>query len=855
MSGITDGGRQLPTEGECAQSDRRGRARLAARIGCVAGALILALCLLGLIPGGHVANATTLKYLTLEEMAQVADRVVLAKADRVSSHTVTASTGSGADIKTIVDLEILDIIKGGQVSRLSLDLPGGTMGKDRVVADYVPSFTPNETCLLFLDAENRVVGGPQGKLAVVDGRVPALDISVSAAGRRVEAASGGVITSKSYSAWRPRPASVGLQFLQAAQDGLSDGFEVGLGNWIVTGSPSWGTTTYRANSGTHSAYCAGSAITAPGPYSYNMNAWMVAGPFDLSQVSSASLDYRLYLNTEANYDWFAAMASTDGTNFLGDGWSGSSGGAWADKSLDLTEWAGQRSVWVAFVFNSDNTVNLEGAYVDDVRLITNGGVPPSTPVISSISPSSGSSGTGTQVTVHGLGFGNSRGGGSVDFYGDEEYVISASIVSWTDTAIGCIIPTGVDPTGYEFSAGSGPVTVTNSSGRTSAGYDFHVTFGYGGMRWDSASVGFRVNPNAPGITRERELVDAAAETWSEASAFSLRDTGTCSTTNQAYDGHNDVLWSPYDLPYGVLAATQFRVSGSRLTECDLVFNASSSNHWGDGSGGTYDIQSIALHEFGHWLMLNDLYGPGDTAKVMYGYGETGEIVRELTPDDAAGAVWIYGRSSTTTTTSSSTTITSSTTTSSTTTTTIPSGQYFSDVPQNHPYAAQIYDLANRAIISGFPDGTFRPDASLSRQQFAKVIVLTLGLPVSEDDICPFIDVMTSMPSADPLYPDHYVAVCAAQGITLGKTPSSFAPYDSIYRAQLITMVSRAANLGEPPQDYVPPFGVFDATHYPFARKAAYAGLLDGIQGMGPYFAFFHPATRGEVCALLYNLLY
>ncbi len=206
----------------------------------------------------------------------------------------------------------------------------------------------------------------------------------------------------------------------------------------------------------------------------------------------------------------------------------------------------------------------------------------------------------------------------------------------------------------------------------------------------------------------------------------------------------------------------------------------------------------------------------------------------------------------TTTTTSSTTPTTSP---SSTTTTLPQGPQFSDVSSSHPYSAQIADLAYRGIIGGFPNGTFQPDASVTRQQFAKMIVKTLDLPVSESDTCPFIDVPTNLASTDPLYPDHYVAVCAARGITVGKTATNFAPFASISRAQLITMVSRSVGLPDPNPDYAPPFAPFDTTHYPFARRAAFAGVLNGLQGMGPDFAFFDAATRGEVCVVLYNLLH
>jgi hypothetical protein len=208
-------------------------------------------------------------------------------------------------------------------------------------------------------------------------------------------------------------------------------------------------------------------------------------------------------------------------------------------------------------------------------------------------------------------------------------------------------------------------------------------------------------------------------------------------------------------------------------------------------------------------------------------------------------------SSTTTTTSTSTT---TTTVQSTTTTTLPS-QQFSDVPAYHPYAEQIADVASRGIVLGSSPGIFQPDAPVTRQQFAKMVVKTLGLPVTGSEVCPFNDVLRQI-GDDPLYPSKYVAVCVAQGITQGKSSIRFAPYENMSRAQLFTMIARATNLSEPPAYFSPPFGNFSSVHYPWARKASYAGLLDDLLGIdaGGY-AFWGNATRGEVCVLLYNILH
>ncbi len=182
---------------------------------------------------------------------------------------------------------------------------------------------------------------------------------------------------------------------------------------------------------------------------------------------------------------------------------------------------------------------------------------------------------------------------------------------------------------------------------------------------------------------------------------------------------------------------------------------------------------------------------------------------------------------------------------------------FTDVPTSHPHAVAIADLSGRGVINGFPDGTFRPGQPVIRQQFAKMIVLTLGLAVPADITCPFADVDETPNLNDPLYPARYVAVCALHGITAGKTPTAFDPYSGITRQQLVTMVVRAAALSDPPAVYLPPFvtGQFSLEeHYVNARRAAYAGLLDGL-GVGPDYSFTSAASRGECAQVLHNLLF
>ncbi len=190
-----------------------------------------------------------------------------------------------------------------------------------------------------------------------------------------------------------------------------------------------------------------------------------------------------------------------------------------------------------------------------------------------------------------------------------------------------------------------------------------------------------------------------------------------------------------------------------------------------------------------------------------------------------------------------------------------SSNTFWDVPSSHPYHDAIEGIAGAGVINGYNDGSFGPGKPVTRQQFAKMIVGTLGFPCSEADICPFSDVVKGGPT--DLYPDNYVAVAAAYGITNGIGGGKYGPYRDITRAQVITMVVRAAQnytagLQSPDAAYYSGWGLFrgfnDPTHGNNAQLAEFNGLLTGLQGSGDIAAWmWQPATRGEVAQILWNL--
>jgi len=155
---------------------------------------------------------------------------------------------------------------------------------------------------------------------------------------------------------------------------FSETFEANMSAWTLSGSPTWARTDFTAGAGTWSAYCAGSTISPPGPYANNMNAWMVAGPFDLTTYTLPRLEYSMWLNSELGYDKIQILVSTDGANFTPDVWTGPLGGWFANVPMDLTcvptlgNLAGQSKVWIAFRFVSDATNTATGTFIDEVRL-------------------------------------------------------------------------------------------------------------------------------------------------------------------------------------------------------------------------------------------------------------------------------------------------------------------------------------------------------------------------------------------------------------------------------------------------------------------------------------------------------
>lgn len=121
---------------------------------------------------------------------------------------------------------------------------------------------------------------------------------------------------------------------------------------------------------------------------------------------------------------------------------------------------------------------------------------------------------------------------------------------------------------------------------------------------------------------------------------------------------------------------------------------------------------------------------------------------------------------------------------------------FSDVPAGLWYTGYVERLSQLGITSGYPDGTFRPAAPVSRLEMAAFLVRALNESASSATGT-FVDV-----AAGQWYTGH-VERLSELGVTTGcaTNPARFCPFDQVLRDQMASFLVRAFNL---PTETVPP---------------------------------------------------
>lgn len=110
---------------------------------------------------------------------------------------------------------------------------------------------------------------------------------------------------------------------------------------------------------------------------------------------------------------------------------------------------------------------------------------------------------------------------------------------------------------------------------------------------------------------------------------------------------------------------------------------------------------------------------------------------------------------------------------------------FTDVGANQAASGYIASAAEREIIQGYPDGTFRPYEPVTRGQMA--IFLSRAFALTVDGYAPFTDISAAMAS--------YVHIkrIVAEHIAHGYPDNTFRPNEKVTRAQFSAFLARALN--------------------------------------------------------------
>ena len=110
---------------------------------------------------------------------------------------------------------------------------------------------------------------------------------------------------------------------------------------------------------------------------------------------------------------------------------------------------------------------------------------------------------------------------------------------------------------------------------------------------------------------------------------------------------------------------------------------------------------------------------------------------------------------------------------------------FSDVDQNQWYAEYIKFAVENKWINGYKDGTFRPNAPITRDEAAKILTRAIQLSTQNSN---YTTSFSDVPASSEFIP--YIETLKSHGIMKGRNSNTFAPKEFIPRTETSRMIYR-----------------------------------------------------------------
>ncbi|MGE5483879.1 MAG: right-handed parallel beta-helix repeat-containing protein [Ignavibacteriales bacterium] len=106
--------------------------------------------------------------------------------------------------------------------------------------------------------------------------------------------------------------------------------------------------------------------------------------------------------------------------------------------------------------------------------------------------------------------------------------------------------------------------------------------------------------------------------------------------------------------------------------------------------------------------------------------------------------------------------------------------------KGHWAEGPVLKLVSLGVVGGYGDGTFKPEVTITREQFAKMIVLATGIQPESAPALTFAD-----NGSISEWARGYVAAAVKAGIIKGLDGNRFGPAEPVTRSQVATMLIRA----------------------------------------------------------------
>jgi hypothetical protein len=176
------------------------------------------------------------------------------------------------------------------------------------------------------------------------------------------------------------------------------------------------------------------------------------------------------------------------------------------------------------------------------------------------------------------------------------------------------------------------------------------------------------------------------------------------------------------------------------------------------------------------------------------------------------------------------------------------GAAFRDI-RNHWAREAIEEAVALGIVSGYPDGTFKPDGEVTRAEFTAMLMRAVSPSNTVGGALDFNDLKSIPEWAQP-----FISSAVSAGIVSGYEDHTFRSGNSITRAEMAVMIAKAATLELNAASALAfaDAGIIPEWAQPAVAAAIEAGLL---QGKGDNrFEPLSKATRAEAVTLILRLV-